>query len=175
MGAIVADLWMLKTFVNNALKKALHTIQWLGGQNFRDKKSCFLLLYCVRLQPKLGHHNFEFRSVSRFHGKCGRAGLTSISHFTTIFAYFWRVKELKNQNQDEAGFISHIKIDEKCEIHVTFRVIQWGHEAFPFHRTVNLGEAGGKDLNSKLWWPSLPISVLYTVKDCDFRPTCGYN
>ena len=43
--------------------------------------------------------------------KLGRAGLISISHFTTIFAYFWRVKELKNQKQDEAGFISHIKID----------------------------------------------------------------
>ena len=25
---------------------------------------------------------------------------------------------LKNQNEDEAGFISHFKIDEKCEMNV---------------------------------------------------------
>ena len=25
---------------------------------------------------------------------------------------------LKNQNKDEAGFISHLKIDEKCEMDV---------------------------------------------------------
>ena len=36
----------------------------------------------------LGQHNFEFRSVSIFHGKCGGAGLISSLHFTTNFAYF---------------------------------------------------------------------------------------
>ena len=33
----------------------------------------------------LGQHNFEFRSASRFHGKCGAAGLISNSHLTRIF------------------------------------------------------------------------------------------
>ena len=44
-----------------------------------------------------GQHNFEFRSVSRFHGKCGGAGLISISQLSTNLADFsgckcWKIK-----------------------------------------------------------------------------------
>ena len=66
-------------------------------------------------------HNLELRSVSRNHERWGGAGLISISRFTTIFANFrgykcWKIKI--DEKKDEAGFISHLKIDEKCEMHV---------------------------------------------------------
>ena len=36
----------------------------------------------------LGRHNFEFRSLSRFHGCGSEAGLISISHFTNMPQFF---------------------------------------------------------------------------------------
>ena len=37
---------------------------------------------------ELGEHNFEFRSVSRFHGSGSEAGLINISYFTNLPSSF---------------------------------------------------------------------------------------
>ena len=42
-------------------------------------------------KPEWPQDNFEFRSVSRSHRKCGEASLISLSHFTTNFAYIYQV------------------------------------------------------------------------------------
>ena len=40
---------------------------------------------------------------------------------------------LKDQSEDEAGFISDLNKDEKCEKDVILCWLAWGDEAFPFH------------------------------------------
>ena len=50
----------------------------------------------------------------------------------------------KNQNEDEAGFISfHLKIDDKYEMDVIFLVITIRRRGGPNYGLVNSGEAGG--------------------------------
>ena len=39
------------------------------------------VLFFLLGKPALGQHNFEFSSVSSFHGNCGGAGLIFIAHF----------------------------------------------------------------------------------------------
>ena len=53
------------------------------------------------------------------------------------------VQVLKNQDWDEAGVISYLKIDEKCEMGAILGWLLWGDEVYPFHCPVNWGEAGG--------------------------------
>ena len=57
---------------------------------------------------------------------------------------------MENQNWDEAGAISNLKIDEKwCKMYLVLEsvpCVPWemrGDEAYPFHCPVNWGEAGG--------------------------------
>ena len=73
--------------------------------------------------------------MSGFYGKCGGAGLISSSQILMV-------KVLENLDKDEEGFISHLKIEEKCDIDVFWGWLPWGDEAFPFHGPVNWGETG---------------------------------
>ena len=82
----------------------------------------------------LGQPIFEFRSVSRFQGRCGGAGLIFIPHYTRIFVYFrgykcWKIK-IKMRCRINLTF----KKDEKCELVVILGWLPWA---------VNSDEAGG--------------------------------
>ena len=58
-----------------------------------------------------------FGSVSRFHGKCGGAGLISINISQQVLPILEGIS-VQNQNQDQADFILHLKKDQKCEMDV---------------------------------------------------------
>mgnify|MGYP001795732286 CR=1 FL=1 len=74
-----------------------------------------MLTVCIGLRPA----QLKFRSVSRmkFMRDGGGAGLISISHFTTIFTNLEGISVPKSKLRC-GDFISHSKIDEKCETDV---------------------------------------------------------
>ena len=57
---------------------------------------------------------------------------------------------LKNLNEDEAGFVSHLKIDDKYEMDVIFLVITKRGQGGPNYGLVNSGEAGGHRSKSEV-------------------------
>ena len=76
-----------------------------------DLVNLLILIWSLHL---LGQHNFDFRSVSRFHGSGSEAGLISISHFTNLPQLFiMRLHSIRISHfmcawdWSEAGNLSH--------------------------------------------------------------------
>ena len=96
-----------------------------------------------------GQHNFEFRSVSRFHSSGGEAGLISISHFTNLPHFFiMRIPLFYISHfmcvwlSFEAGYISHYIVHlsgievvraNQFLISLTYKlIVRWGRVHFLF-------------------------------------------
>ena len=107
--------------------------------NSEDCGSLHCICLNLSLRLSLGQHNFEFRSVSRFYGKCGGAGLISISHFTTILEGINVEKSKLRWGRFHLAFKNRWEMWNGCY----FRVTNMREAAFSFHGPVNLGEEGG--------------------------------
>ena len=86
----------------------------------------------------LGQNNFVFWSVSRFYGKCGRAGLISISQ---QFLLILEGISFEKSKLIWGRFHFTFKKNEKCEMDMILGWLPWGDEAFLFHGTGDWGEA----------------------------------